>query len=865
MSRQDALAAARRTFGNVARTQERFYESNRWIWWDQLRRDAGYALRQMRRAPVATVIVVLSLALGVGFNTAIFSLTDQALIRPLPVAEPEQLVRLDWNGRFIGGGLGFGSLLPHPFYRDLRAEHRDIFVDVFARAPTSMLLSIGEQTEQVTVEAVTGSYFSTLGVRSIIGRLFADDDDLTPGAHPLVVLSHDTWRSRLGADSSIIGRQIRLNGHAMTVVGVTQPGFFGLDWSEVPALWIPMMMYDQVTSGDRLLDRRERFVHAFGRLRNGMSRTEAMDQLQPWFKNYLRADMAREGWPPVTEQHTNEYLASRLEVLPASSGYARGGLRMHDPMLILLAASGLILVLACLNVANLSLARTLARRRATALRTALGASRRRIVLEQFVESSMLAFTGCLAGVLIAPFITRSILPYLPTPYGGAIGLSPDLDIRVLAFALAIAAVTTVLSGTAPAHYAASVHPTGALTERSTGLTAGLGLRKALVVGQFALALILLIGAGLFARTLGALRERGPGFPTTNLLMFTVSPASVGYGAQESKTAIRTLLAEIRALPDVAGASVGIFRMLYGGGWNNPVTIQATERLATEESLRMKAVSSGFFETLGVPVVRGRDFGTQDVREQPGWGMRSAIVNQEFVDRYLPAVEPLGTRIAIGSSPDLIPDIEIVGVVPSFQDRGLRDPEAHVFFSIWERSVGGGTFYVRTRGSSDAAVGSIRSTIRNVDSRLAIGSLSTIDDQLDQLLASERMLSVSSAAFATVASLLAMIGLYGVLSFSATLRMKEMGIRIALGARHWAAGGLIVREAAGLAAIGITIALPVTWALGRFIESQLFGVRPMDPAAILMAASGLAIVCIIASAGPARRASSIDPIQTLQRD
>jgi len=862
LSEDEAFHQAHRSLGNLTTAGERFYESRRWMWLDRLTKSTGYALRQMKSSPGSTATVMFSLALGIGVNTAIFSLTDQTLLRSLPVEKPEQLVLLDWQGGFVGGGYGGGNIFPNPFYRDLRKEN-GVFSDLFAQCPTDVNLSLGKAAEAAAAEIVSGSYFPTLGVHPALGRLLSESDDVKPNADPVVVISFDYWRNRTNSNPTIIGQRVLVNTFPMTVVGVAERGFHGVDVGAVPALWIPIMMKREATPGwDALFDRRTRWLHIFGRLKPGIGASQAQSRLQQWFKNYLRADTLREGWPAVTDAQMKEYMASRLDVLPAAQGRSDLRIAIRQPMLILLAATGMVLLLACLNVANLSLARALARRRATALKTALGASRSRILGEQFIESFLMAMGGCLAGLLFAPLVSRSILAFLPQETAAA-ALNADLDFHVLVFAVGLTALTTVLCGSAPALYALSVQPVTALKEQSTAVAGGFSLRKALVVGQFALALILLIGAGLFARTLANLRAEGPGYQTSNLLMFRIDPLVDGYSYADAKPLVRRALTAVQALPEVDRAGLSSFEMLRGGGWNNPVTIQTHRRVITED-ISMNSVTPDFFAALGTAVTLGRDFDQRDSRDTAG-PARSAIVNEEFVKRYFKHSDPLGARLGIGDSPATVAATEIVGVVKTFHDFALRKPEPEVFFPIWESRVGGGTFFVRSRNSSASAALAIRAAVAGVSSRLSILSLRTVDDQLDRMLKTERMLATLAGGFAAVATLLAMIGLYGVLSFSAARRTKEIGIRLALGAPPWAAGGLIVREAAAMAAAGLAIALPAVWALGRLVESQLFGVRPMDAATILAAAGVLATVCLAASLVPARKAASASVLDTLRSE
>ncbi len=868
LSPDEALLAARKKFGNVTAARETFYESNNWNLLASVFRDVRYAARSLKNSPIATAVVIVSLALGIGFNTAIFSLADQALLRPLPVEQPERLVQIKWDGPFQErgmGSVGYGTMAPYLLYKDLREEN-EVFDDVFASGAFDVQLTAGQQSEPVTAEVVSGSYFPTLGVRPVLGRLLSDEDDRERDGHPVLVLSYEYWQRRFGGSPGVIGQTVLMNNYPMTVIGVAEQRFRGIDWSLPPDIWATIMMKTRVTpTWDGLNERRTRFLHVFGRLKPGIDAAQAQAQLQPWFQSYLQADTEREGWPQVTEQQLQEFLASDLTLLPGSRGETLVSQFVEQPVLILLAATAMVLLLTCLNVANLSLARVLARARVTALRSALGASRLRVMSDQIIESSLLAAIGCTAGLLLAPLVSRWVLAVLPTRTDGGLALSADLDLRVLLLAAAITAVATLIAGIAPALWAASVNPITAMRQQTAGLAGGFGLRKALVVGQFAFALVLLVGAGLFAQTLTKLRDQGPGYSTSNLLTFKLAPIAAGYPLAEGKPLMKRVLAAVEALPDVERAAVGRFPLLNLGGWGNPVTIQTDHRFATDENSIMNAVSPDFFETLGIPLLSGRAFDERDANEDSRGAMRVAIVNEEFGKRYLNGESPLGAMTGIGAAPDTATNMEIVGVVADFQDHNLREPEPQIYFPLWQRGVEQGAFYVRTRSASTAAVASIRDAVRKIDPSLALLEPHTMDNQLDRMLASERLLSSFAWLFAAVATILAMIGLYGVLSFSAARRMKEIGIRLALGAPRVAAGGLIVREAALLALIGLAIALPISWMLGRLIESQLYGVSPMDGVTIATAAGVLLLVCLAASAVPARKASSVDPLEALRAE
>ena len=824
----------------------------------QLSYDLRHAFRGLGRDRVFTLVALLSISLGVGANSAIFSLVDQALVRRLPVKDPDRLVLVNWNGTFIGGGWGSSNLNSFPFYRDLKAENQ-VFDGMFCRAPFSVNLSTGETPEAANVDVVSGSYFSVLGVRPALGRLIEESDDLQPGAHPVVVFSFDYWQNRLGGAKDVIGLKVRINNYPMTVIGVAAAGFRGVDWGEVPSLWVPAMMKKQATPEfDWLDNRRGRWLHVFGRLKPGISREQAQASLQPWFKAMLEADTRRDGFPKVTEVQRRKFLASNLELLPAAQGRSDLRRRLETPLIVLLSATGLILLLACLNVASLCLARAFARQRETALRLALGASPGRIVRELLVQSGVLAVGGGAFGILLAPLVTRALISFLPKN----IDLSAAINPRMLWFTLAAAVLTGLLFGLAPAVRASRAAPGLALKERSSTVAGGVGLRKALVTVQIGLALVLLTGAGLFARTLAGLRGRGPGFSTTNLLMFRIDPSKSGYTQAQSKSMLVRSLVSMRNLPEVESAGVSTATMLTGGSWNQSLTVESGRRFVTD-TIHCNAISPGYFANLGTPLLSGRDFSERDAHDDPKLGFRSAIVNESLARRYFGDGNPIGARVGLGDGPDTKAIIEIVGVVKTFAYRGIRATEDQIFFPYLEGLPGSGVFYVRTRMQSEAAIASIRSVVRQIDPSLPLLGLRTLEDQLDQSLLNERMLATLASAFAALAILLTVVGLYGVIAFVVTRRTREIGIRLALGASRSSAVWLILGDSAIMVAGGVAIALPAVWGLGRLIESQLYGVHATDAATIVGAVALVALVALAASALPTRRASSINPMEALR--
>ena len=661
----------------------------------------------------------------------------------------------------------------------------------------------------------------------------------------------------------------------MTVVGVAAEGFHGIDWGEVPSVWIPTMMKRQATPDfDWLLDRRGIWLHVFGRLKPGMTMAQAQARLQPWFKAMLQEDTRREDWPHVTASQRTAYLASSLELLPASAGRSDLRGRLERPLFVLLAATALVLLLACLNVANLFLARGFARRRETALCLALGASRSRVVRDLLIQCGLVAVGGGVLGVAMAPLVTRTLISFLPTGVA-EVDLSPAINAQVFVFALVAAVVTALLFGLAPAFRAARAKPALVLKEESRSIGAGLGLRKFLVTAQIALALVLLIGAGLFVRTLESLRAKGPGFSTSNQLFVHVDAGKSGYSRERGAQLMRTLLTNLRNLPEVESGAASVAELLGGGSWNQRMTIDNGRRFTTDGQVHNNAITSGFFATLGVPIVAGRDFDSREDnqvapinRGDPAGGaftFKVAIINESFARRYFGDRDPIGARLGLGDGPDTKTTIEVIGVVRTFSYRGVRETDDQAFFPFFELPASGGTFWLRTRTTSATAFASIRAAVRAVDPGLSIVTMRTVDDQLDRSLFNERLLAMLASAFAGLAMLLAVVGVYGTISFVVSHRTREIGIRVALGASRGSAMWLILRDAASMLCAGVLIAVPAVWMLGRLVESQLFGIHAMDWPTISVAAVLVAVATLAASALPVGRATAISPMEALRCD
>jgi predicted permease len=841
-------------------------EEVRDIWLTRWMRDFVYDLRFSARsflqAPSFTSIVVLSLALGIGATAAIYSLVDQVILHALPVREPERLALIDWDGDSVATAFGSWNLMSYPICRDLQLQDR-FFEGVFCRAATTLNLSTGGDTEPAAAEIVSGSYFPVLGVGPELGRVISVDDDRPPAASPVVVISYDFWKTRFAGASDIVGRKLFVNRNPMTIVGVAAPGFRGIDVAEVPVLWIPTSASSLAIPGFAdLLDRRVRWMQVLGRLRPGVSALQAEAGVQPWFRAMLEEDTRRPGFPPITAERRHRYFASVLQVTSAPQGHSSLRREWSQPLWVLLAGTGVLLALACLNVAGLFLARGSARAREISTRLALGASPSRIGRQLLADSVLLAVTGGLFGVALAPLALRALIAFLPRD-AAANALNASIDSRLLGAGVLLSVSAGILSGLAPALHAGRKSLIDSLRERGGGAFGGMRLRKIIVALQIAFSLILVIGASLFVRSLTTLLNKGPGFDTTNLISFGLDPRRNGYSLRDSSQLMHRIYDELRTTPPIAASGMLRNQLLTGGSWNNSMTIAAGERIITDRLVHQNAVTPGFFDLMGIRLIAGRDFNERDATPLDEHTDRVAIVNHAFVRRYLTGRNPLGLRICNGAGPDAKPNIEIVGVVADFSYRDMRVDSEQAYFPIFDRYDSGSSFYVRTRGTSGQVLQSIRAIVRKADPSLPITYFRTVNEQVSRSLNTERLLATISTAFGVFAVVLSLVGLYGVIAYVVTQRTRELGIRIALGATRGSTIWLLLRDAVAMIAAGAAIALPVVAALGRLVESQLFGVKASDPITLGEATLLLVSAALIAALIPAWRALSVNPTDALR--
>jgi predicted permease len=825
--------------------------------------DLRYSARSLLRSPGFTATTLLSLALGIGATAAIYSLVDQVILHALPVRDPERLVLVDWNGEHASGGFGSWNLMSYPICRDLQQQAR-FFDGVLCRAAIDVNLAAGGDPKPVAAEIVSGSYFPVLGVGPAHGRVLEAEDDGAPGAGAVVVLSYGFWQAHFGGAPDVVGRKVLINNHPMTVVGVAAAGFGGVDVGAVPALWLPASMYAEALPGtEDLLNSPTRWMQVLARLRPGLSPKQAQAGLVPWFRPWLEENARRPGFPALTAEIRRRYLASSLQITSAPQGHSPMRRELSQPLWLLFAATGVLLGLACLNVAGLFLARGSARGREFGTRLALGASRGRISRQLLADILLLAFAGGALGVALAPVAMHALLAFLPD-YAGDSALRSALSLRLLAFAFLVSLAAGLMSGLAPALHAGRDNLINSLRERGATVFGGVRLRKSIVTLQVAFSLILVVGAALFLRTLSSLLAKGPGFDTASVVSFSLEPRKNGYSAADSARLIANIHDAVRALPVTRHAGTARNELLTGGSWRNEVTIQTDRRLTTDRGVDLNAFSPGFFAALNVRLVAGRDFDQRDSRAAAQTGPRSAIVNQAFVKRYLAGGDPLAVFIGVGSGPDVKPDIPIVGVVTDFNYRGLREEREQAFFPISDKSEDfGAAFYVKLRGTPEQAFQAIRQVVRNADPQLPILGFRTVDEQVNRSLSTERLLAALSGSFGALALLLSLIGLYGVMSFVVTRRTREIGIRLALGATGGSAIRLVLRDAVGMIAAGMAIALPCIGGLGKLVQSQLFGVTATDPGTVAAAALILAGGALAAAFIPAWRASNVSPTDALR--
>jgi predicted permease len=827
--------------------------------------DVKFAVRTLLRSPLFTGIAVLSLALGIGANTAIFTLLDQLMLRLLPVKDPKQLVMIWSSGPHMGNNRG-SRAASYPMYQEFQKK-AGAFTHVFCRYFTPLSISVDNRTERVNAELVSGNFFEALGVGPAAGRVFSpEQDDRTYKGHPVVVLSYHYWVNRFNADAKIIGKKILVNNYPMDVIGVSAAGFSGLDPSRSPHIRVPVQMKPLLTPGwDDLGNRRAQWIQMFARMKPGYSVESARASLQPLFYQVLQDDLGQPQMSKISQYNREQFLKRQVRVVPAATGYSQMRESFSTALIVLMCMVGLVLLIACFNVANLLIARAIARQKEIAVRLAVGASKAQLVRQLLVESIVLSVTGGLIGILLSVWTIRGLLSFLPAD-GSALMLRAEPDTRILVFNLALAVATGLIFGLAPALQSARVDLWNTLKD-VVGAVAGSGrsviFRKALVTAQVALSFLLLAGAGLFVKSLGNLKSTNTGFhDMDNLVTFQVDPALNGYDLPRLRSFYTQLLQNVRSVPGVTSASSAAVPLLHGFEWDSSMSVEGHQAKDGEDMQAfMNSISPGYWKTMGVQLIEGRDFDERDVGERA----TVVIVNRKFAQHFFGDKSPIGRHVGFGTGPQSKLDMEIVGMVEDSLYEGPRDGVRRQAFvsSMQGRFPGSAAFYVRTSLPSESMFSTLRQQVANLDRSMPIYEMKTLENQLDETLTTERLIATLSAAFGALATLLAAVGLYGVMAFVVARRTKEIGLRMALGAQQGTVIWLVLKEVLILLVGGLAIGVPAAYLLSRYVSTQLFGVQPADVPTALLAVAVLGAVALAAGFIPARRASVIDPITALR--
>jgi predicted permease len=831
--------------------------------------DLRYALRQMRRSPGFVLTAVLMLGLGVGANTAVYSLLDQALLRSLPVRAPEQLVVLSapgkaWEGHSGDHGAGVEKSFSYPMYRDLRDQAK-VFDGLIATSPAPVGIAHDRTSEVGDAEIVSGNYFSVLGVGPALGRLLSPADDAAPGANPVAVLSHHYWTSHLGTDPNVVGKTIALNGRSFEVIGVAPANFQSAVWGETPDLFVPMSMLDTVIPGrgKRLTDHKDRWMNIIGRLREGETTQQAEAGVAPLWHALRAEELKALGHRSKT--FVDDFLThSRLVIEPGARGLSYSRNSLQTPLLAVMAMASLVLLLAAVNVASLLLVRAAARVQEFAVRYAMGARTGRILQQLLIEGALIGLLGGVAGMLLAPAAMRLLVRQM-TAVDETSAFHATLDARLFVFGLAVALAVSLLFSLAPAIQLLRPDLVTALKQKASTASGGvLGLRRVVVSLQIGLSVLLLVGAGLFVRTIQNLRHANAGFNTTHLVTFHINPVLAGYAKEKVLPLEERAIEEMRALPGVQAVAATDDPALAGDSQGGNVTVAGYTPPTNEDfDIEKSIVNFDYFHAMQVPMVVGRSFNAAD----DATGQPVAIVNETFVRHYFKSpAAAIGGRVADGGGKDLH-YMTIVGVARDTRHTDLRDVGLPTLFM----PLGQGDapnrlyFYLRTATPPEQMFATVRGAMRSIDAGLTVADLRTMDEQIEQSISNERMIEVLALAFGVLATLLAGVGLYGVLSYTTMQRTREIGIRMALGSSRIAITGLVVKEMVRLGVIGVVVAVPCAILLGRGLRSQLFGVSAADPLTLAGVVLLMGLVGMAAALVPARRAANVEPMEALRAE
>jgi predicted permease len=827
--------------------------------------DIRYGIRMLLKKPGFTAVAVLSLALGIGANTAIFSLVDAMLIKTLPVQEPRQLVLFgkgEDQGASIGPPNGNVDLFSYPYYRQAQ-QRTDVFSGVAGLLSMTWtvhgFVNSGD-IEQMEVQLVSGSYFPVLGVHAGLGRVLTEADDQNPGGHPVAVVSYAWWQQRLGADPSVIGKTIKIDETTYNIVGVAPQEFFGTTVGSAPNLWIPLAMEKQLppTHWDGRNNDNFRSLHLIARLKNGVTADQANAVANLQFKQYLRAIAGTQASP----ERLQEIEKAKFDLTPVSRGLSTLREQFSLSLKVLMGVVGLVLLIASANVANLLLAHGAARQREFAVRLAVGAGRWRLMRQLFTESALLVALGAIAGAALAWWGTRLLL-VMASDGPEALPLQVTPNIRVLAFTIGVSVLCAVIFGTAPALRASRIEPNTSLKGGKTSAFTTLRspLAKAFVVAQVALSLLLLVGAGLFVRTLINLQRIPSGFNQENAMLFKVDTSATGYKEKDPKlpALLRDVEDKVKAIPGVQAASFAFFTF-HQGVWTSPAyTREQPDIPPANRSIRNNIVGPDFFAAMGIPLVQGRGFGAQDTVSS----QKVAVISEAMAQRFFPNGSPVGKRFGI-DGPNSTEAIEVIGVAKDAKFGSLTEEAKPIaFYPHAQLPDVLGNLVVRFSGPSSAVVPQVRETIKQINRNLPVDDVVSLSDHIGRSLVQQKLIARLASFFGLLALLLACVGLYGVMSYGVARRTNEIGIRMALGARSHSVLWLVLREAVVLVVIGLVVGVLASLALTKTAASLLYELKPNDPLTIAMATIVLMMVALLAGYLPARRAARVDPMIALR--
>ena len=873
MSHGEALRAAKVEMGSTEAVKQKVRSAGWESTAENLWQDVRYSVRMLVKSPGFTVVAIVSLALGIGANTAIFTLVNDLLFKSLPVRDPQQLVSF---GKAFGGGevdgMGAGPLdiFTYDFYQRLEAQQAQgrspfhaPFKGISAFASFQTMVSVKADSSGAASQAmshlVSGNFFSMLGAEPLLGRTIAPGDADAPGRSPVTVISYRYWQQMFAGDPAIIGRSIAVNGMAFTVIGVMRPAFYGVALDQSTDMWMPLTMQPQVMLQPSLLDPHGLYwLHMMGR------RDPAVPVQQAWVTSQVQQFMVDREGAQISAARRQEIQKVYVELLPGDHGLSDLREFYRQALNVLTGVVALVLVIACANLANFLLAKASSREREMATRLALGSSRGRIIRQILMEALLLSLTGGALGLVIAYSGTQALIKFVAS---GAThtALEARPDSHVLLFTLGISLVTGILFGIAPALRVSriSVAPTLGANARTAAGNRGRLLPKVLVISQVMLSLLLLAGAGLFLRTLRNLEKQDFGFNRHNLLLVQFNAKFAGYKPEQLNALYDRILARMNALPGVRSATISGQPAIIGGNWNSPIYVQGHTAAPNEDlSTSLSRVGPGYFETLGMPVVRGRAIGAEDTATS----LKVVVVNQTMADYFFPHGDAIGHRFTV-ADPAVKGEWEIAGVVRDAKYHSPREkPVRMVYLAVKQITGDDGYAYwlqLATAGDPAAVTGEVRAAMAEIDPNLPILQVRTIAEQLDGSMGQERLVSQLLSFFSLLALSLACIGLYGVMTYNVVRRTNEIGIRLALGAQTGRVLWMVLRESLLLLAIGVALGVPLTLAATRLIQSGLFGLRSWDPATLAGALAVVGAVTMLAAYFPARRAMKVDPMVALR--